>query len=116
MFFAEVHSEGEGNTVAIVASILAFVVVVVIAVIAVLVCRRCSKQGTFDAGTVQHIVSPILSLSSNHRNFGADHQSCTGGARITAEGGSLKRDLRTGSVCMSVCLSVCLFAPYCDVT
>ena len=49
---------------------------------------------------------------------GADHQSCTGGARITAEGGSLKRDLRAGSVCMSVCLSVCMsvrHARYCDV-
>ena len=42
-------------------------------------------------------------------DIGADHQSCTGGARITAEGGSLKRDLRAGSVCMSVCLSVCLY-------
>ena len=50
---------------------------------------------------------------------GADHQSCTGGARITAEGGSLKRDLRAGSVCLSVCLSVCMsvrHARYCDVT
>ena len=28
-------------------------------------------------------------------------------ARITAVGGCLKRDLRTGSVCMYVCLSVC---------
>ena len=34
---------------------------------------------------------------------GADHHSCTGGARITTEGGSLKRDLRAESVCMYVC-------------
>ena len=47
--------------------------------------------------------------------YGADHQSCTGGARITAEGGSLKRDLRAGSVCLSVCMSV-RHATYCDVT
>ena len=47
--------------------------------------------------------------------YGADHHSCTGGARITTEGGSLKRDLRAGSVCMSVCLSV-RNARYCDVT
>ena len=33
---------------------------------------------------------------------GADRQSCTDGARITAEGGSLKRDLRAGSVCLYV--------------
>ena len=48
-------------------------------------------------------------------SIGADHQSCTGGARITAEGGSLKRDLRAGSVCLSVCMSV-RHATYCDVT
>ena len=48
-------------------------------------------------------------------NYGADHKSCTGGARITAEGGSLKRDLRAGSVCLSVCMSV-RHATYCDVT
>ena len=33
-------------------------------------------------------------------------------ARITAEGGCLKRDLRAGSVCLYVCMSV----RYCDVT
>ena len=39
-------------------------------------------------------------------------------ARITAEGGSLKRDVRRRKcmfVCLSVCLSVCR-SRYCDVT
>ena len=49
------------------------------------------------------------------RSSGADHHSCTGGARITTEGGSFKRDLRAGSVCMYVCLSV-RHARHCDVT
>ena len=44
----------------------------------------------------------------NTTAYGADHRSCTGGARITKEGGSLKRDHRAGSVCMSVCLFVTL--------
>ena len=43
---------------------------------------------------------------------GADHRSCTGGARITAEGGSLKRDLKAGSVCMYVCMCVCTSVRY----
>ena len=49
---------------------------------------------------------------------GADHHSCTGGTRITTEGGSFKRDLRAGSVCPYVCMYVCMsvrHAPYCDV-
>ena len=38
-----------------------------------------------------------------------DNQNCRYGARITKEGGSLKRDLRAGSVCLSICLSVCMY-------
>ena len=48
-------------------------------------------------------------ILSKNGTCGADHRSCTGGARITAEGGSLKRDLRAGNVCMSVCMYVCMY-------
>ena len=44
----------------------------------------------------------ITAEGGSLKRDGADHQSCTGGARITAEGGSLKRDLRAGSVCLYV--------------
>ena len=61
----------------------------------------------------------FIKLSNSHGSGasfnGADHRSCTGGARITKEGGSLKRDLRAGSVCMYVCMYVCS-VQYCDVT
>ena len=45
--------------------------------------------------------------STNNGFYRTNNHSCTGGARITTEGGSLKRDLRAGSVCLSVCLYVC---------
>ena len=72
---------------------------------------RLRKKATRSSMITYSVIKPLG--ASNRR-------SCTGrqtqfASPYNGEGGSLKRDLKAGSVCMSVCLCICS-VQHCDVT